>query len=157
MIIFPKIGLHENVVVLDFNDEYANIIIRHNISCENHSSSYATLENKLPAILPSIVQELVERRAFLKQILKTLRPDSLQFTSCEIRLNILKQILVCLYGTSGSIWNRYSNVRVFEEINKLSREILSKTKDIVQRGGFGLVYADTDAVFLKKDATRQRF
>ena len=62
------------------------------------------------------------------------------------------------YGTSGSIWNRYSNVQVFEEINKLSREILLKTKDIVQRAGFELIYADTDAVFLKRtDATRNDF
>jgi hypothetical protein len=28
MIISPEIGLHENVAVLDFNDEYANIITR---------------------------------------------------------------------------------------------------------------------------------
>ena len=56
---------------------------------------------------------------------------------------------------SGSIWNRYSNVRVFEEINKLSRQILLKTKDIVQSSGFELIYADTDAVFLKrKGATK---
>ena len=32
---------------------------------------------------------------------------------------------------------------------------MSKTKDIVQRDGFELIYADTDAVFLRrKDATR---
>lgn len=38
IIISPEIGLHENVAVLDFNDEYANIITRHNISYENLSS-----------------------------------------------------------------------------------------------------------------------
>ena len=77
---------------------------------------------------------------------------------CETRLETLKQILVCLYGTSGSIWNRYSNVHVFEEINKLSRQILLKTKDIVQSSGFELIYADTDAVFLKrKDATKSDY
>lgn len=68
------------------------------------------------------------------------------------------QILVCLYGTSGSIWNRYSNVHVFEEINRLARQILLKTKDIVQRAGFELIYADTDAVFLKKkDAKKEDY
>src|SRR5919106_1586542 len=35
MIISPQIGLDDNVAVLDFNDEYANIITRHNISYEN--------------------------------------------------------------------------------------------------------------------------
>ncbi len=33
-------------------------------------------------------------------------------------------LLFCLYGTSSSIWNRYSNVQIFEEINKLARQIL---------------------------------
>jgi DNA polymerase elongation subunit (family B) len=41
-------------------------------------------------------------------------------------------------------------VLVFEEINRLAREVLIKTKDIVQQQGFELPYGDTDAVFLKK-------
>jgi hypothetical protein len=157
MIISPEIGLHENVAVLDFNDEYANIITGHNISYENLSSDDSKVDNPT-ALLPSIVQELVERRVNLKQLLQTQQPDSLPYANCEVRINILKQILVCLYGTSGSIWNRYSNVRVFEEINRRARQILLKTKDIVQEAGFDLIYADTDAVFLKKKyATRVDF
>jgi DNA polymerase elongation subunit (family B) len=46
---------------------------------------------------------------------------------------------------------RFANVSAFEEINSLSREVLIKTKDIVQDLGFELVYADTDSVFLKKN------
>ncbi len=161
MIVSPEIGLHENVAVLDFNDEYANIITRHNISYENQSSGYtknSSMEDTSTALLPSIVQELVATRVYLMQLLKTQQPDNLLYSNIEARLDILKQILVCLYGTSGSIWNRYSNVRVFEEINKLSRQILLKTKDIVQRAGFELIYADTDAVFLKKkDATKEDY
>ena len=42
---------------------------------------------------------------------------------------------------------------VFEEINRLARDVLIKTKDIVQEHGFELLYADTDAVFLRKDGT----
>jgi DNA polymerase elongation subunit (family B) len=58
---------------------------------------------------------------------------------------------VSLYGTTGSFWNRFANVLAFEEINRLSREVLIKTKDIVQQLGFELVYAETDSVFLKKN------
>jgi DNA polymerase family B len=156
MIISPQIGLHDNVAVLDFNDEYANIITRHNISYESLSNEFSNDERS--AILPSIVQELVTKRVQLKQLLKTQQPDSLAYTSCEARLSILKQILVCLYGTSGSIWNKYSNVKVFEEINRYARQILLQTKDIVQNAGFELIYADTDAVFLKmKNGTRKDF
>lgn len=157
MIISPEIGLHENVAVLDFNDEYANIITKHNISYEGPSNEFR--RNERIAILPSIVQELVAKRVYLRQFLKTQQSsDSLLYSSCEARLDILKQILVCIYGTSGSIWNRYSNVKVFEEINKRARQILLQTKDIVQKAGFDLIYADTDAVFLKKkDSTRKDY
>src|SRR5918996_5116351 len=101
MIISPQIGLHENVAVLDFNDEYANIITRHNISYENFSDD-SRIDGGRYAILPSIVQELVTKRVHLKQFLKTQQPDSFLCSCCEARLDILKQILVCLYGTSGS-------------------------------------------------------
>jgi hypothetical protein len=162
MIVSPEIGLHENVVVLDFDNEYANLMLRDNISYEtltNHDRvselRQSSLADNQTALLSSIIGEIVSRRIYHKKQLKEkLEPDSLMYEYCEMRLEILKQLLVCIYGTSGSIWNRYSNVRVFEEINKLSRQILLKTKDIVQSSGFELIYADTDAVFLKKtDAT----
>ena len=41
----------------------------------------------------------------------------------------------------------------FEEINKISGEILIKTKDIVQELGYEIVYADTDSVFIKRKDT----
>jgi DNA polymerase family B len=153
MIISPEIGLHENVAVLDFNDEYANIITGNSISYENLSGG--SIANNQTALLPTIVQELVERRVKLKKLLKTHQPDSLLYINCETSIDVLKQILVCLYGTSGSIWNRYSNVQVFEEINRHARQILLQAKVIVQNAGFELIYADTDALFLKKkNATR---
>jgi hypothetical protein len=167
MIISPEIGLHENVAVLDFENEYANLIINHNISYETLSNNYnknpeqkrGSSDDNRMALLPSIMKEIVTRRIYLKQMLKEqIKPDSSLYSYCNIRLETLKMILVCLYGTSGSVWNRFSNVRAFEEINKLSRQILLKTKDIVQSSGFELIYADTDAVFLKKkDATKSDY
>jgi DNA polymerase, archaea type len=32
MIISPQTGLHENVVVLDYDNQYANLIVNHNLS-----------------------------------------------------------------------------------------------------------------------------
>jgi DNA polymerase elongation subunit (family B) len=84
-------------------------------------------------------------------MLKELPRDSLEYVWCEQRVNSLKNILVCLYGSTGSLWNRYGNVLAFEEINKLSREILIKTKDIVQGLGYELVYADTELCIHQED------
>ena len=113
-------------------------------------------------LLPTVVEKFLKRRLYFKSLLKELPKESKESLWCEQRVNSLKNILVCLYGTTGSLWNRYGNVLAFEEINKISREILIKTKDIVQQLGYELVYADTDSVFIKKkdaataDATTSR-
>ena len=39
MIFSPKIGLHENVMVLDYENEYANLILKHNLSYETITST----------------------------------------------------------------------------------------------------------------------
>ena len=121
MIISPQTGLHENVVVLDYDN----------------------------GLLPTVVEKFLQRRLYFESISNELHTESKEYLWCQQRIDSLKNILVCLYGTTGSIWNRYGNVRVFEEINRLSREILIKTKDVVQKLGCELIYADTDSIFIK--------
>ena len=147
MIFSPLVGLHENVAVLDYNDEFANIIINNNISYETLTQQ----NDSSLGILPNIVKQVLERRIHFRQLLKELPEDSVDASNCERVADTLKKILVCLYGTTGSYWNKYGNVLAFEQINKKSREILLKTKDIVQKLGFELIYADTDAAFVHKD------
>ena len=156
MIISPQIGLHENVMALDYDSEYANLIVNHNLSYETvtlEGGSIRRQSNKKKGLLPTIVGRFLKRRLYFKSLLKELPNESVQYLWCEQRVNSLKNILVCLYGSTGSLWNRYGNVLAFEEINKISRDILIKTKDIVQGLGYELVYADTDSVFVKKKAT----
>ena len=83
---------------------------------------------------------------FSKILGKTFLADTPEWLWFKQRIDTLKSILVCLYGTTGSFWNRFANVLAFEEINKISGKVLIKTKDIVQHLGFELVYADTDYV-----------
>jgi DNA polymerase elongation subunit (family B) len=148
MIISPQIGLHEDVLALDYDNEYANLIVNHNLSYETVGCKAVNQQNK--GLLPNVVERYLKRRTYFKRLLKELPPDSQEYAWCEERVNSLKNILVCLYGSTGSLWNRFGNVLAFEEINRLSREVLIKTKDIVQRLGYDLVYADTDSVFIKR-------
>jgi DNA polymerase elongation subunit (family B) len=151
MIISPQIGLHEDVLALDYDSEYANLIVNHNLSYETVGREAGHHAKK--GLLPSVVEKYLKRRIYFKKLLRELPKDSIQYVWCEQRVNSLKNILVCLYGSTGSIWNRYGNVLAFEEINRLSREVLIKTKDIIQNLGFELVYADTDSVFIKRKSS----
>ncbi len=151
MIISPQIGLHENVVTLDYDSEYANLIVNHNLSYETVTLDGGSIRHSnRKGLLPTIVGRFLKRRLYFKSLLKELPNESVQYLWCEQRVNSLKNILVCLYGSTGSLWNRYGNVLAFEEINKISRDILIRTKDIVQGLGYELVYADTDSVFVKR-------
>jgi DNA polymerase-2 len=89
----------------------------------------------------------------LKVVEEGLAEDSKEYLWCHQCMDSLKNILVCLYGTTGSHWNRFGNVLVFEEINMLSREVLLKTKDIVQNLGYEVIYADTDSIFNNDNRT----
>ena len=151
MIFSPSVGLHENVVVLDYENEYANLIIKNNLSPETISpSSKQDINRKDRGLLPTVLESVLKRRIFIKNLQQSFPVNTNEWVWCQQRIDALKNILVSLYGTTGSFWNRFANVRVFEEINKLARDVLIKTKDIVQAHDFQLLYADTDAVFLKK-------
>jgi DNA polymerase-2 len=150
MIISPQTGLHENVVVLDYDNEYANLIVNYNLSYETVIPDNKTGRGRAnKGLLPTVVEKFLQRRLHFEAISNELPAESNEYLWCQQRIDSLKNILVCLYGTTGSIWNRYGNVRVFEEINRLSREILVKTKDAVQKLGCALIYADTDSIFIK--------
>jgi DNA polymerase elongation subunit (family B) len=156
MIISPQTGLHENVMVLDYDNQYANLIVNHNLSNETVLSKEG-LGNKPvneKGLLPMIVEKYLKRRLHFEGLSNEHPRESKEYLWCQQRLDSLKNILVCLYGTTGSHWNRYGNVRVFEEINRLSREVLIKTKDVVQKLGYELIYADTDSVFIKRNNGR---
>jgi DNA polymerase elongation subunit (family B) len=51
MIISPQIGLHEDVLALDYDSEYANLIVNHNLSYETVGSGEAR-----KGLLPTIVE-----------------------------------------------------------------------------------------------------
>jgi DNA polymerase elongation subunit (family B) len=154
LILGPAIGAtHANVAEFDFESEYPNLIIKENLSYETVSPDgvAATAD----ALLPYVTRTLLARRLYFKHLRTQFDEESPEWRWCEQRQLALKLILVCLYGTSGCCWNRYGNVTCFEEINQRSRDVLVKTKKLVQERGFEVVYGDTDSLFVTKpDATR---
>jgi hypothetical protein len=82
---------------------------------------------------PDVVEKFLNRRIYFESMSSEHPEETIVYHWCQQHIDSLKNILVCLYGTSGSIWNRYGNVRVFEEINRLSREVLIRTKDVIQK------------------------
>jgi DNA polymerase elongation subunit (family B) len=57
VIISPYLGLHDNVAVLDYDDQYANLIARHNLSYEGIGNSSKG---------PTVVEDVLKRRIMFK-------------------------------------------------------------------------------------------
>ncbi|MFL6506714.1 MAG: DNA polymerase domain-containing protein [Nitrososphaeraceae archaeon] len=56
MIISPRIGLHENVLASDYDSEYANLIVNHNLSYETVGGEAISQPKK--GLLPTIVERM---------------------------------------------------------------------------------------------------
>jgi DNA polymerase elongation subunit (family B) len=63
MIFSPRVALHENVAVLDYENEYANLIITHNLSYEIPHGK---------GLLPTVVDSVLKRRTMFKKLQKSL-------------------------------------------------------------------------------------
>jgi DNA polymerase elongation subunit (family B) len=67
VIISPQIGLHEDVLALDYDSEYANLIVNHNLSYETVGGGEAR-----KGLLPSVVERFLKRRQYFKRLQKEL-------------------------------------------------------------------------------------
>jgi DNA polymerase elongation subunit (family B) len=52
MIFSPRVGLHDNVAVLDYENEYADLILKHNLSYERCSNT----KGLLPTVLENVLK-----------------------------------------------------------------------------------------------------
>jgi DNA polymerase elongation subunit (family B) len=83
---------------LDYDNEYANLIVNYNLS-------YETVRGEAKkGLLPTVVERYLKRRLYFKRLLKELAKDSQEYVWCEQRVNSLKNILVfmvqpVLFGT----------------------------------------------------------
>ena len=90
--------------MLDYDNEYANLIVNHNLSYETVNPDGQTKRggaNK--GLLPTVVEKFLQRRLYFESISDKLHTESKEYLWCQQRIDSLKNIL----------WNRYGNVRVF--------------------------------------------
>jgi DNA polymerase elongation subunit (family B) len=79
--------------VLDYDNEYANLIINHNLSYETVALNEKTKnEAGSKALLPAIVEKFLNRRIYFEEISKELPEESREYLWCQQRLDSLKNI-----------------------------------------------------------------
>ncbi len=167
----PKIGLHENVVCVDFASLYPNVMIAHNISPDTFDCDCCpriTVEEvddpteatvvpfvgykfcrKYRGFFPRLVEGLVERRRELKKKLKETEDEHLR-KILDVRQSAYKVLANSYYGYMGWANARWYCKECAESVTAWGRYYINEVKRIAeQEYGLEVVYGDTDSLFLK--------
>ena len=151
----PTPGLYNNMVVCDYRSLYPTIIAAHNISPENLHCSCCESEKvpfegkdlwfckKKKGIISSVIEELITRRARIKDMLKK-GFDPLLYA----RSWALKDMANSMYGYLGFAMARWYCHDCAEATTAYARHYIKKVIAESSKQGFRVLYGDTDSVFL---------
>ncbi|CAL8118832.1 unnamed protein product [Orchesella dallaii] len=152
LVLDPKKGFYDNFIVLmDFNSLYPSIIQEFNV-CFTTSFSEESSSDSQKGVLPEEIRKLVESR---KQVKRLMQADNLSphlKAQYDIRQKALKLTANSMYGCLGFRNSRFYAKELAAYITGKGREILLKTKDMVEKMGFEVIYGDTDSLMINSNS-----
>ena len=151
----PTPGLYQDLVVLDFRSLYPTILASHNVAIDTLNCDCCKDKNKAPGLdvhfctkkkgfLSSIMEGLIELRKGIKQQMKT--DDSALLYG---RSQALKYLCNSFYGYLGYSQSRWYCLECSAAITAWGRHYIHNVIEQAKTSGFGVVYGDTDSVFLQ--------
>ncbi|XP_057659152.1 DNA polymerase alpha catalytic subunit [Diorhabda carinulata] len=155
LVLEPKIGFYDNLILLmDFNSLYPSIIQEYNICfttlpvSDNDENLFLPDSSLPPGILPTEIRKLVESRRQVKELMK--KPDvpndlRMQY---DIRQMALKLTANSMYGCLGFSNSRFYAKNLAALVTQKGREILTNTRDMIQKMNYNVVYGDTDSIMI---------
>jgi len=164
----PALGIHEKISVLDFRSLYPSLIVSFNISpetlncecCKEDGHRVPGLNywfcKKREGFVPSVLKEIVQKRAELKKKLKTIPKDSFEHKVLDNRQYALKIIANATYGYFGFPASKWYSKECAESCAAFGRYWIKKTIEEAEKEGFSVIYADTDSLFLKKSTSIEK-
>ena len=157
IVIKPPVGIFENVVDIDNKAEYPTVIRSFNLSPEKkfklNSDGTITYDNTTRGIVPKLLDELVDIRDRLKQIIKeTTDPEEKVILKKKERA--LKFLVNSTYGVFGFKKFRLYDRNMASIVTYVARRHIEWNKTIAEKMGGKVVYGDTDSVMINfgKDA-----
>ena len=141
-------GLHNSVLVLDYKSLYPSIIRTFKVDPYARVVGENLTENevvpgydgvsfcKKENILPGIIAELWQARDQAKR-------DGNAALSQAIKI-----IMNSFYGVLGTSGCRLHDSRLTSSITKRGHAIILKTVELIEDAGYGVIYGDTDSVFV---------
>jgi DNA polymerase elongation subunit (family B) len=158
LVLEPVVGLHENVIELDYASLYPNIMVVHNISPETILCSCCPdshkrvpqlgyhLCQKQKGLLPEVLEPILRRRFCFKARAKNTRYDPIVYTELQ---KAWKWVLVVCFGYTGYRNARYGRIECHESITAFSRDILLTASEVAQQAGYEVLHGIVDSLWIK--------
>ncbi len=166
LVIEPKKGLHENVLVGDIRSLYPSAIISLNLSpevmkrcdsvgkCEKENLA-CVYEKKVcfdttkKGIFPIILQQLFNTRQEVKKKMKQLPQDSEEYKKLYAKQYSMKVLLNSFYGVLASPKFRLYTREIADCITYFGREVNKWMQEKLKEDGYEVLAGDTDSTFVK--------
>lgn len=153
----PTPGLFNDIVVFDYRSLYPSIIASHNISIGTLNCACCKGVKPVPfeeaqywfcakkrGFLSVIIEDLITRRARIKELLKKEKSDVL----LAARSEALKLLSNSFYGYLAFAPARWYCFECGQSVTAYARHYISMVIREAQKEGFRVLYSDTDSVFL---------
>jgi len=145
----PNIGLHKNVIVIDLNSAYPNLINTFNLSAETRvddgeiNINGVRFTKKFKGLIPSVIDELNKLRTKFQSKMKELRFDDPEFKIYDMKNQSSKNLVCTLYGKNAESTFRLSNDYVAQTITYLGRELIKWVKKQIEDEGYTIIAGDS--------------
>jgi DNA polymerase elongation subunit (family B) len=158
LVLEPVVGLHEDVVELDYASLYPNIMVVHNISpetmrcpcCPDSPRRVPQLGyhicQRQKGLLPEVLEPILRRRFCFKARAKNTRYDHDVYTELQ---KAWKWVLVVCFGYTGYRNARYGRIECHESITAFSRDILLTAVEVAQQEGYEVLHGIVDSLWVK--------
>lgn len=163
VVLNPLKGIHNRIAVLDFTSMYPNIMIKYNIGPDtlvrdeecDENKHYVAPEVKRcfskepPGFFRKVLTTLLEVRRRIRDEMKRLDPDSIEYRVLDERQRAVKVIANATYGYMGWLGARWYCRECAEAVTAWGRRTILRAIDIARSLGLKVIYGDTDSLFVE--------
>ena len=159
LILDPAVGLHEDIVELDFASLYPNVMLRFNISPETMLCDCCKYFPKIVVpqlgyhicsshmgLLPEVLKPVLYRRFCYKARSRNKKFDPELYKELQ---QAWKWVLLVCFGYTGYRNARYGRIECYESITAFSRDILLSAVETVEQAEYSVLHGIIDSLWVK--------